>query len=73
MACSRAAPRELDWFSRYVVSWELDEYLQLPFVLRAVQRALAQGTPEICNSDQRRSNPTPLPPRETRGSDWRAI
>jgi putative transposase len=42
----------LDWFSRYVVSWELDDTLQLPFVLRAVQRALAQAHPLIWNSDQ---------------------
>jgi putative transposase len=42
----------LDWFSRYVVSWELDDTLQLPFVLSAVQRALAQARPEIWNSDQ---------------------
>jgi putative transposase len=42
----------LDWFSRYVVSWELDDTLQLPFVLAAVQRALARATPEIWNSDQ---------------------
>lgn len=42
----------LDWFSRYVISWELDQTLELPFVLSAVQRALAQATPEIWNSDQ---------------------
>jgi putative transposase len=42
----------LDWFSRYVISWELDQTLELPFVLRAVERALAQATPEIWNSDQ---------------------
>jgi putative transposase len=42
----------LDWYSRYVVSWELDETLEMPFVLAAVQRALAQATPEIWNSDQ---------------------
>jgi putative transposase len=42
----------LDWFSRYVVSWELDQTLELPFVLAAVQRALAQARPEIWNSDQ---------------------
>lgn len=42
----------LDWFSRYVVSWELDQTLELPFVLSAVRRALAQATPEIWNSDQ---------------------
>ena len=25
----------LDWFSRYVVSWELDQTLEMPFVLRS--------------------------------------
>lgn len=42
----------LDWFSRYVISWELDQTLELPFVLAAVDRALAQAKPVICNSDQ---------------------
>lgn len=42
----------LDWFSRYVLSWELDQTLEMPFVLTAVQRALAQAKPEIWNSDQ---------------------
>ncbi len=42
----------LDWFSRYVVSWELDQTLALPFVLDATERALAQATPVIWNSDQ---------------------
>jgi putative transposase len=42
----------LDWFSRYVISWELDQTLEMPFVLATVQRALAQATPVIWNSDQ---------------------
>jgi putative transposase len=42
----------LDWFSRYVITWELDQTLALPFVLAAVERALAQATPMIWNSDQ---------------------
>ncbi len=42
----------LDWFSRYVVSWQLDQTLEIGFVLDVVQQALAQATPEICNSDQ---------------------
>jgi putative transposase len=42
----------LDWYSRYVVSWELDQTLAMPFVLAAVQRALAQARPAIWNSDQ---------------------
>jgi putative transposase len=42
----------LDWFSRYVVSWELDQTLEIPFVVRAVDCALEQAIPEIWNSDQ---------------------
>lgn len=42
----------LDWYSRYVVSWELDQTLEMPFVLDTVERALTQATPTIWNSDQ---------------------
>lgn len=42
----------LDWYSRYVVSWQLDDTLEMPFVLAAVDQALAQATPVIWNSDQ---------------------
>ena len=42
----------LDWYSRFVVSWALDQTLEIPFVLDAVDRALAQARPEIINSDQ---------------------
>jgi putative transposase len=42
----------LDWYSRYVVSWEVDQTLQLPFVLEAVTRAFQVATPDIWNSDQ---------------------
>jgi putative transposase len=42
----------LDWYARYVVSWALDETLEMPFVLDAVERALDVATPEIFNSDQ---------------------
>jgi len=42
----------LDWFSRYVIAWELDQTLEMPFVLRTVDRALAENQPEIWNSDQ---------------------
>jgi putative transposase len=42
----------LDWFSRYVISWELDQTLELPFVIEAVERALKQSQPQIINSDQ---------------------
>jgi len=42
----------LDWFSRFVISWELDQTLEMPFVLRSVERALEKAHPEIWNSDQ---------------------
>jgi len=42
----------LDWYSRYVISWELDHTLEMPFVIEACQRALSRATPVIWNSDQ---------------------
>jgi len=42
----------LDWFSRYVLAWQLDQTLEMPFVLLAVDQALSMGRPEIWNSDQ---------------------
>ena len=42
----------LDWFSRYVVSWQLDDTLDIDFVLVAVDQALAHDKPVIWNSDQ---------------------
>ena len=42
----------LDWFSRFVVAWELDQTLVQPFVNEAVAAALRVATPEIWNSDQ---------------------
>lgn len=42
----------LDWYSRYVVSWALDQTLELPFVLAAVDHALQLARPAIINSDQ---------------------
>ena len=42
----------LDWFSRYVISWELALTLEADFCVRALARALARGRPEILNSDQ---------------------
>jgi putative transposase len=42
----------LDWFSRYVISWALDDTLTLPFVLDALGQALRIATPQIWNTDQ---------------------
>lgn len=42
----------LDWFSRYVVSWQLSNSLDRYFCLEALDSALATTRPEIFNSDQ---------------------
>jgi len=42
----------IDWYTRFVVAWELDDTLEMPFVLAAVDRALRRGKPLIWNSDQ---------------------
>jgi len=59
----------LDWYARYVVAWELDQTLELGFVLEAVDRALAGGFPTIWNSDQGShfTNPQYLGRLEDRG------
>jgi putative transposase len=42
----------LDWFSRYVLSWELSKSREEGFCVAALERALAQDQPEIFNTDQ---------------------
>jgi putative transposase len=42
----------MDWFSRYVVSWQLSITLEANFVVDAAKKALIRATPEIINSDQ---------------------
>lgn len=42
----------MDWYSRFIVSWELDQTLEISFVLEAVERALSVSRPDIFNSDQ---------------------
>jgi len=42
----------LDWFSRYVVSWQLSNTLDNIFCLTALDRALERKKPEIFNTDQ---------------------
>lgn len=49
----------LDWYSRYIVSWELDQTMQIAFVLETMQRALTQARPHICKSDQGSQFPSP--------------
>lgn len=42
----------LDWFSRYVVAWDLSNSLETSFCLQALQQALKTGKPDIFNTDQ---------------------
>ena len=42
----------IDWYSRYIISWELSETLEIAFVLTCVDRALSVAVPTIFNSDQ---------------------
>ncbi len=42
----------LDWYSRYVVSWELSDSLAVVFCCEALRRALSIAVPDIHNSDQ---------------------
>jgi putative transposase len=42
----------MDWYSRYVVSWELSNTLDVEFCLTALDRALTKKQPGIFNSDQ---------------------
>jgi putative transposase len=42
----------LDWYSRYVISWELSDTLEAGFCVNNLQNALNQVIPDIHNSDQ---------------------
>lgn len=42
----------IDWWSRYVVAWELSNTMECWFCVTALERALDLGTPEIFNTDQ---------------------
>jgi putative transposase len=42
----------LDWYSRYVVAWQLSNTLDGRFCLDVLDLALAHGRPEIFNTDQ---------------------
>jgi putative transposase len=48
----------MDWYSRFVLSWELSNTMETGFCLAALDAAFRFGQPEIWNSDQGSS---PLP------------
>jgi len=42
----------MDWFSRYVLSWEISTSLDAAFCCSALDHALRHGPPDIFNTDQ---------------------
>ena len=42
----------MDWFSRYVLSWELSNTMETAFCSAALEAAFCFGQPDIWNSDQ---------------------
>jgi putative transposase len=42
----------IDWYSQYVLSWEVSNTLDVHFCLDVLESTLSQGMPEIFNTDQ---------------------
>ena len=42
----------MDWFSRFVISWQISNTLETDFCMEALDRALVTASPEIFNTDQ---------------------
>jgi putative transposase len=42
----------MDWYSRYVLSWEVSTTMDQRFCLQTLERALERSVPEIFNTDQ---------------------
>lgn len=42
----------IDWYSRCIVGWDLDDTLDTRMVINAVKKAFKVARPEILNSDQ---------------------
>lgn len=42
----------IEWYSRYIIAWEINDSLHSGFALEASRKALAIASPEIMNSDQ---------------------
>jgi len=42
----------MDWYSRYVLAWQLSNSMDVEFCVEALEEALQHGRPEIFNTDQ---------------------
>lgn len=43
----------MDWFSRYVLAWEVFTTLETGFCFQALEEAVGRSSPQIFNTDQR--------------------
>jgi putative transposase len=42
----------MDWYSRFVLAWQLSNTLDADFCVEALEEALKKGKPDIFNTDQ---------------------
>ena len=49
----------IDWFSRYVLDWQLSVSLEADFCIETLERVLQNGKPDIFNTDQGSQFTTP--------------
>ena len=42
----------MDWYSRYVLSWQLSNIMEADFCIEALEEALKRGRPDIFNTEQ---------------------
>ena len=42
----------MDWYSRYILSWDISSSLETSFCIKTLEKALLKGKPAIFNSDQ---------------------
>ena len=42
----------IDWYSRYILAWQLSNTLEGSFCIEVLQQALQKGRPDIFNTDQ---------------------
>lgn len=42
----------IDWYSRYVLSWEISNHMETGFCISTLKKALEQAKPSIFNTDQ---------------------
>ena len=52
LSCALYLVAIMDWFSRYVLAWEVSTTMDSGFCVSALDWALTQARPEIFNSDQ---------------------